>query len=72
MEVTSRSETNGRDSQNQGYDAVVDNYRCTGWTDPGCGPALKKKRQQPAEVSDKLPGLEEREKEKENEGRKRR
>ena len=43
MEVTSRSKTNGRDFQNQGYGAVVDNYRCTNWTDPGRGPALKKK-----------------------------
>ena len=72
MEVTSRSETNGRDFQNQGYDAVVDNYRCTGWTDPGCGACVKEKRQQPAEVSDKLPGLEEREMKKRGKEEKRR
>lgn len=41
------------------YDAVADDYRCTSWADPGCGPALKKKGQQLADVSDKLPGLEE-------------
>ena len=36
------------------------------------GPALKKKRQQPAEVSDKLPGLEERETKKRGKEEKRR